>query len=395
MKQLLFLFLILVFPQFISAQEDHTNSPIIFIYDASGSMWGELEGKTKRSIAASVLSEIVTQLPDEQQVGLVAYGHRKTGDCKDVEFLVNISNTDKSAITTSLKSIKSLGRTPLGYAASQVINQLKVSQTKATIILLTDGIESCEGNLCKVIAAAKKEGVEFKLHIVGFGLKAEEAEQLKCATNAGEGEYFDAINADGLAESLNQATQKTIDEQAEQAANFTIYATKNGRPIDAVIRAFDSNTKEEIVVGRTYGDTLSIYLSPRRYDLLAKPVGGSAVSAISISNVQSIENEIIHQNIKFDAGFLEIQVFNNRIPWDASVKILKDNKSIATTRTYAKSRALEVNPGNYDVQINAMKVDGTAKIFIIKDVEVKANATQRVEHNFQTGTIKVGVRSET
>ncbi|MEN0050531.1 MAG: hypothetical protein AAF806_25930, partial [Bacteroidota bacterium] len=41
------------------------------------------------------------------------------------------------------------------------------------------------------------------------------------------------------------------------------------------------------------------------------------------------------------------------------------------------------------------KVDGTAKIFIIKDVEVKANATQRVEHNFQTGTIKVGVRSET
>ena len=353
-------------------------------------MWGELGGETKRSIASSVLSETVLQLPEEQQVGLVAYGHRKQGDCEDVEFLVDIANTDKSAITTSLESVKSLGKTPLAYSALQVINQLKISKTKATIILLTDGIESCGGNLCEVIAAAKKEGIEFKLHIVGFGLKTEEAEQLKCATKAGEGEYFDAKNANGLTESLNQATKKTIDEPV---ANFTIHATKYGQPLDVGVRAFDSNSKEEVSVGRTYGDTLKAYLPPKRYDLLAKPVGSSAVDAITISNVQSFEDKITHQDISFDAGVLEIQAFNNKTLWDASIRVLSNNKSIATSRTYAKSRAIEVDPGTYDVRINAMKVDGTAKFFTVKNVEVKANATQVVEHNFQTGIIRIGVRS--
>ncbi|MEM8524114.1 MAG: VWA domain-containing protein [Bacteroidota bacterium] len=390
MKQLLIAFLALISSTALLAQEDKTNSPIVFIYDASGSMWGELEGKTKRSIASSVLSETVMQLSDEQQIGLVAYGHRKQGDCKDVEFLVGIDNKDKSVITTSLKSVKSLGKTPLAYSALQVINKLKVSKTKATIILLTDGIESCDGNLCEVIASAKKEGVGFKLHIVGFGLKAEEAEQLKCATQAGEGEYFDAKNADGLTESLNQATKKTIDELP---ANFTIHATKNGKQLDVTVRAFDSSSKEEISVGRTYGDTLKIYLPPRRYDLVAKPVGGSAVDAIAVSNVQSLEDEIVHQDINFDAGVLEIQAFNNKIPWDASIRVLRGKKSVATSRTYTKARAIEINPGTYDLLINAMKVDGETKKIAIKNVEIKANETQRIEHNFSTGIIKISVRS--
>jgi len=390
MKQLFFIFLASIYCFWLSAQNEMPNSPIIFIYDASGSMWGELEGETKRSIARSVLSETITQLPEEQQIGLVAYGHRKQGDCKDVEFLVEVSNTDKSKITTALKSVKSLGKTPLAYSALQVINKLKAGKIKATIILLTDGIESCDGNLCEVIATAKKEGVEFKLHIVGFGLKSEEGEQLKCATQAGEGAYFDANNSEGLAESLNQATSNTIDQQPN---NFTLYATKNGRPIDIIVRAFNSNTKEEIAVRRTYGDTLGVYLTPGRYDLLAKPVGASAVSAITISNVLSFEDKMVHQDVNFDAGILEVQTFNNGIAWDASVRVMKDGKSIATTRTYKKSRAIEVNPGTYDVIFRALQVDGAEKEFSVKDVEILANKNQRVEHDFSTGIIRVGVRS--
>lgn len=159
------------------------------------------------------------------------------------------------------------------------------------------------------------------------------------------------------------------------------------------VRAFDSNTKEEVAVGRTYGDTLSLYLPPKRYDLLAKPIGGSAVNVMTINNVESLENEIVHQDIIFDAGFMEIQTFNNRVPWDASVRVLKKGKFVATTRTYAKSRAIEINPGTYDVSINAMKVEGEVKKIIIENVMIKANETTRVEHNFLTGTLQVGVNS--
>ncbi len=77
MKSLV-LFLLAVFPVYSGApQENETQSPIVFIYDASGSMWGQLDGKTKMEIAAEVLTNSVNSLPENQNIGLVSYGHRK------------------------------------------------------------------------------------------------------------------------------------------------------------------------------------------------------------------------------------------------------------------------------------------------------------------------------
>ena len=57
----------------VKAQEVQP-SPILFIYDASGSMWGQLDGKTKKEIASEVLATTVGNLPEDQNVGLIAYG---------------------------------------------------------------------------------------------------------------------------------------------------------------------------------------------------------------------------------------------------------------------------------------------------------------------------------
>jgi Ca-activated chloride channel family protein len=168
----------LISPLVVKAQEK-TSSPIIFIYDASGSMWGQLQDTTKMEIAAEVLSGSINTLVENQQVGLLAYGHREKGNCRDVEFLVKMENTDKDLVNSSLADIKPLGKTPLAYSATQVINRLREADKKATIILITGGIESCDGNICDVVTAARAEGIDFRLHIVGFGLQGEETAQLK------------------------------------------------------------------------------------------------------------------------------------------------------------------------------------------------------------------------
>ena len=178
MKQLFTLLMALGTCLLLNAQDTLTPSPIIFIYDASGSMWGQLEGKTKMEIASDVLSGTIDSLPENQQIGLVAYGHRQKGDCKDVEFLVNVGKNNKAKVNQSLKNIKPLGKTPLAYSAMQVFDTLRVTKMKATIILVTDGIESCGGNICEVVKAAREEGIDFKLHIIGFGLKEGETEEL-------------------------------------------------------------------------------------------------------------------------------------------------------------------------------------------------------------------------
>ena len=367
------------------AQNKAAPSPIIFIYDASGSMWGQMQGKTKMEIASRVLSSSVEELPDDQNVGLVAYGHRSKGDCKDVEFIVEMESGNKSKVNSALQAIKPLGKTPLAYSANLVINKMKSSNIKATIILLTDGIESCDGNICEVIKTAKEEGIDFRLHIIGFGLKDSETEQLRCAATAGDGRYYDAANANDLSTVLNEATSETIDKPK---GNVSVFAIKNGAAIDAWVRAYDVVAKREPISVRTYGDTASFYLPTSTYNLEVKPLAGSDVKMQTIKGVQSFDDKVIHQNISFDAGKIGIITTNNGTNWDCVVKVVDtDGKEVAALRTYQDSKEVELDPGVYKIRIQALgEMKGLSTNSEIENIEVKAGETTPVSYAFETGT---------
>lgn len=361
-------------------------SPIVFIYDASGSMWGQLQGKTKMKIAADVLSASVNSLPENQQVGLVAYGHRKKGDCRDVEALIPMDNNSKNKVTTAIKAIKPLGKTPLAYSATTVIDQLRKSKAKATIILVTDGIESCDGDICKVIKAAKEEGIDFRLHIVGFGLKEGETEQLKCAAKAGEGQYYDAADASGLSEVLNEVTTQTVDKPP---VNFGVYAIKNGKAIDASVKAYDTKTKRRPIGVRTYRDTGYFYLPPSTYNLEVIPLEGSRVKPITIKNVISYDDKVNYQTVSFDAGKFNFITTNNEEGWDCTIKVKdQSGKSIAGGRTYGKPRIVEVNPGTYDITIQALRMKGHHTNTTIEDVQLTGGILD-IKHDFKTGKLYI------
>lgn len=389
MKRLyILLVLFLVFIQAFS-QATTEPSPIVFIYDASGSMWGQIQGKTKMEIASKVLSKSINKLPADQRIGLIVYGHRRKGDCKDVEMLVDMENSDKTTITTAVNAVKPLGKTPLAHSASQVIAQLKQSKKKATIVLITDGIESCDGNLCKVVQEAKSEGIDFKLHIVGFGLKENETDNLKCAAKAGGGNYFDADNAIALDEAMEEATAQTVDMPK---GNISVFATKNGEAIDAYVTAY-LNGNKQAVAGRTYKDTAFIYLSPNTYELRIKPLGGSDVNAVSIPKVTSFENQITHKDVSFDAGKLKVYTSNNKEGWDATVKVLNlEGKQIASTRTYGRAKEIEVNPGTYKVAFQALRIKGLDTYYEEQSVPIKANSTIETSYDFKSGIVFIDAK---
>ena len=253
-----------------------SQAPIVFIYDASGSMWGAMDGRTKMEIAREVLSGVVAELPSDQRVGLVAYGHRRKSDCTDVETLVAFDNVDKAIITESLFAIQPKGRTPLAESAMKVIKELKSAEEGATVILVTDGIESCGGDLCEVIKAAKDGGVDFRLHVIGFGLGEADLQQLTCAAEAGNGNYYSAEDTEQLVDVLSEATATTVDKPEH---NMTICAYKNGERIDAYIVAYRDGTRTESGYTRTYQDTGKFYLIPGIHDINVKPLAGSDVDA--------------------------------------------------------------------------------------------------------------------
>ena len=120
----------------------------IIVLDASGSMWGQIDGKPKLEIARESLRTVLQSVPADLELGFMAYGHREKGNCDDIELIVPPAAGTASAITTAADNLKFLGKTPLTAAVKQAAEALKYTEDKATVILITDGLETCNADPC-------------------------------------------------------------------------------------------------------------------------------------------------------------------------------------------------------------------------------------------------------
>lgn len=241
--------LLLAFSSVFAQETEPEPKPIIFITDASGSMWQKIGPDFKISLAREALGELVQTMPDQQSIGLVAYGHRAKGDCDDIEELLPAENRDKAAFKKALDDLNPLGMTPLARSAKYVIDQLKAESAAASIILITDGVETCDGDLCALVKEAKEAGIDFVMHIIGFDLGDADRAPLECAAEAAGGIYVDASDKDQLADAVRQTSEIRVDDPA---GRLSVKAIRNGELIDASIFVYKAGTDEDIAGQRTY-----------------------------------------------------------------------------------------------------------------------------------------------
>jgi len=184
------------------------SSDIMFILDGSGSMWGKVDGTEKITVAKNAMIDMLDKVPADSRIGLMTYGSKSKGSCEDV-IQLNALGSDRDAIKTSIGGLKPLGKTPIDLALSKGIAGLSAqsSDVPTSLILVSDGIETCDGNPCKVAEKAKLAGVGMKVHVVGFNVDAEARNQLECIASAGGGQYFDAANTQGFEEAIDQVVQ--------------------------------------------------------------------------------------------------------------------------------------------------------------------------------------------
>jgi hypothetical protein len=70
---------------------------------------------------------------------------------------------------------------------------------------VTDGIESCNGDIKSIAPAIKAAGLELRVHIVGFDIKEKEGRtELESIAASTGGRYLDARDADELMGALGQ-----------------------------------------------------------------------------------------------------------------------------------------------------------------------------------------------
>jgi hypothetical protein len=141
------------------------------VLDVSGSMNTKLGGTTRWKTALGVLDEVVKALPDDLNVGLRVYGHRQSSKspqtCKDTELLAPIAKLDRARIVQAANRLKPRGETPLIYSIMQATADLKAAGG-GSVILITDGEESCKGNAKAAASEIAASGVNVTLNIVGF-----------------------------------------------------------------------------------------------------------------------------------------------------------------------------------------------------------------------------------
>jgi len=181
----------------------------MLVLDASGSMWGQIGGKPKIEIAREAVASMLQSWPASQELGLMAYGHRSKGNCADIEMLKVPGALDKTSFQQAVNGLQPKGMTPISASVRMAAEQLKFSERKATVILVSDGEETCHADPCALGKELEKLGVDFTAHVVGFDIEKnpQAKAQLQCLASSTGGRYLDAKNMGELADALQSVAK--------------------------------------------------------------------------------------------------------------------------------------------------------------------------------------------
>ena len=233
---------------------------ILFIFDASQSMLGRWQSDTKFNYAKRIMSELLDSLAYVKNVELALrlYGHQyqfPPQQCNDTKLEVPFAPGNASKIKSKLRTIDPRGTTPLAYSLEQAAKDFPpCSNCRNIVLLITDGIEECNGDPCAVSRMLQKSGIILKPFIIGIGSDFNKA--FNCV-----GTYFDATNERDfknaldivISQALNSTTMQVnlLDQSGkptESDVNMTFYDAVSGRIVYNYLHTMNSKGLPDTLV---------------------------------------------------------------------------------------------------------------------------------------------------
>ena len=224
-----------------SKLEDYASDKrtILIVFDASASMEDKIKGETKIHIAKRVLEDVITKADAGINIGLRVYGLSEPKgnpyfDCSDSKLLVLPRTNNRRQIISEIYKILPRGFTPITYSISQAVVDLSPYQGDKSIILISDGLETCGGDPCQLAESIATSDIDLKIDVVGYGVKDDwqAQQQLMCIALSTKGQYCSAENdlelTRGLQESINKSVTgriitmivKPVEVQSEETEGY-------------------------------------------------------------------------------------------------------------------------------------------------------------------------------
>lgn len=221
-----------------------TTTRLLFVFDDSFSMQGKWQTGNKIDVAKRLFSEFLDSLKDAPnlEVALRIYGHQfnlqPKRNCEDTKLEVSFGTVKKNTpkMKSKINALVPTGTTPIAYTLGQCADDFPSAKGRNIIILITDGIEECDGDPCAVSLALQKKGIILKPFVIGIGLDVAFADAFKCI-----GKYYDATTELGfknilnivISQALNNTTAQVnlldqIGKPSETDVNMTFYDEFSG-----------------------------------------------------------------------------------------------------------------------------------------------------------------------
>jgi Ca-activated chloride channel homolog len=181
------------------------------VLDASGSMFSRLpDGQSRINVAKEVLQSFIASLPadPELNVGLRIYGAQVASGaaaCTDSALVLPMKGLDRAALSAQVAQTRPKGATPIAYSLEQAAGDFTADAGKKLVVLVTDGQESCRGNLAGVQGKFRARGITVDLRIIGIDLSENARKSF-----AGVGTFENVQSRAGLASALGRATEAVV-----------------------------------------------------------------------------------------------------------------------------------------------------------------------------------------
>jgi Ca-activated chloride channel homolog len=252
---------------------------------------------------------------------------------------------------------------------------LKFTEDAATVILITDGIETCNADPCALGAELEAAGVNFTAHVVGFGLTEEEGQAVACLAENTGGKYIKAADAGSLVDALKTtvvvaAEPEPVPEPAPEPAapefNFIprLFYAAGGEEVAADLGAAwevhlinaDNSLGERLTT--EYGRP-RLNLDPGTYRVVTKLYQASVETDVTIT-----ADAVAAPDVVLNAGTLTVRPRGSDggpVESGAAVAFLKGEENITTY--YGETiTVLPAGEWNVDVTVGEAKARQTVTI---------------------------------
>jgi len=342
---------------------------ILFLLDASKSMYGVWHGERKYQVARQLLGDVLDSLETkpEVEVALRVYGHLKPfppQDCNDTRLEVPFGENNTQKIKDALAEIKPRGTSPIAMALDRTEDDFPPCKNcRNIVILITDGLEECGGDICEVSARLQAKNIFLKPYIIGMGQDMEQS--YDCA-----GTYFNAEDKQAFSHALNVIISKVLNKTSLQV-----------NLLDAVRRPTETNVNLTFINQQTgeitdnYLHTLNSSGVPDTMIIDPEYTYRIVVNTLPPVNIESVKLTKGQHNMvsaSCPRGDLVVKLKNNTQPnVNPAVLVFESGKAdlLNTQYPFQNIRYLQ---GNYDVQILTLPV---TKIY---DLSIEAGKTTQV-----------------